>query len=92
YVVPKRLDTTMQRNSPHRHENFDESTRLLHLVNEVLEGRNCSSQNIGGQTKQCRSMRAQSTHNVLQQLMKPTNISGHCENCVSDRQFTYVTI
>ncbi|KAJ1355447.1 hypothetical protein KIN20_012844 [Parelaphostrongylus tenuis] len=98
HVVPKQLGANIQQNLAHHHGNADDSTsyvagiqdkRLLQLINKVLERRNISSQNSHAQTKLRRSMRTQSTDNVLQQQVKSANISDQRENCVSNRQFTH---
>ncbi|KAJ1367981.1 hypothetical protein KIN20_029024 [Parelaphostrongylus tenuis] len=65
--------------------------RLLRLVAKALKRRNISYQDVHTQTEQNWAMRTTSTHNVLQQKLKTTNISGRCGNNISTRQFTYNT-
>ncbi|VDM52065.1 unnamed protein product [Angiostrongylus costaricensis] len=94
------LGATMQRSLPNEHENRDESTipvertqqlRLLYLIREVLERRNILSQNITTQAKQHRSIQTPTTHTDLQQEMKSTSVSEHCEYYGSKKQSTYRT-
>ncbi|KAJ1369124.1 hypothetical protein KIN20_030522 [Parelaphostrongylus tenuis] len=58
---------------------------------DVLERRNILCHNARTETKPQLTMRTMSTQRVLQQELKKTNISGHCENNVINRQFTYNT-
>ncbi|VDM55915.1 unnamed protein product [Angiostrongylus costaricensis] len=100
-AVSQRLGATTQRNLSSQHENREESTipvgrtqqlRLLLLIREVLERRNILRQNVTTQSKQDGSMRTPTTPpSVLQQEMKSTSVSGHCEHCGSEKQPTYPT-
>ncbi|KAJ1360668.1 hypothetical protein KIN20_019695 [Parelaphostrongylus tenuis] len=91
------VGVTTHGHSPHKQKNLEDFPismigtqrhRLLQLIRKVLERRNSLCWNIHAQTMQQLSMRTPAAHSVLRHEINSSIISGYCENCENNQQFT----